>query len=290
MTHEELKALLPLAVLNRLEADEEAQLAEHLRAACDECEAELREFREAAASLALAAEPAGFAERVAARLQARLAAPGASPDLAAALNMDRAAAQRSKSGAARGARTTALRLALAAVLLLAVYGAGVTVQLFGVKRAYRDQLAFFEDRFSSLQNQAERAERRVDAMSQSLADTVRLEQVFGAADTQIIRLDAVGHFAGAHAVIAVSRTTATAVIDESGLPPAPQGRIYELWWITPEGRSVPAGLFNGDGGQAVIEKVQTPPAGQRVIVCEITEEPAGGGAKPSDTMDLKGSL
>jgi len=290
MTHEELKAILPLAALNRLEAEEETELREHLRTVCDECEAELREFREAAASLAMAAEPAGSAERIAARLEARLTAPRTSADRPAAPKFERSRSQNSDRNVriARGAGTTALRFALAAVLVLAVYGAGVTVHLFGVERTHRDQLASFEDRFSSLQSQAERAEQRVDAMSKVLAERVSLEQVLGAPDTTITRLDSVGHISGAHALIASSRTIGTAVIDESGLPPAPEGRVYELWWITRESGPVAAGLFNAEGGPASIEKVQNPPAGQRVMICEITEEPAGGVAKPSGPVVLKG--
>ena len=44
MDHQAIKDLLPLAALDRLEPDEARELKEHLRAGCDECEAELREL------------------------------------------------------------------------------------------------------------------------------------------------------------------------------------------------------------------------------------------------------
>ena len=54
MTHDELKALLPLAALERLEPDEIAELREHI-AGCAECDADLREFEHTIAMFALAA-------------------------------------------------------------------------------------------------------------------------------------------------------------------------------------------------------------------------------------------
>ena len=64
MEHQEIKDLLALAALDRLEADEANAVSEHLHAGCAECEAELRAYREVAASLALALEPAGSNTRI----------------------------------------------------------------------------------------------------------------------------------------------------------------------------------------------------------------------------------
>src|ERR1700736_1443364 len=74
MTHDELKALLPLAALDRLEPDEIVSLREHL-AGCEECDAELREFEHAVAMLALAVDTPTTEERVTRKLEAPLAAP-----------------------------------------------------------------------------------------------------------------------------------------------------------------------------------------------------------------------
>ncbi len=73
MTHDELKALLPLAALHRLDPDEMAALREHL-AGCAECPAELREFENAAAMMALAVNaPTSIEDRITRKLEARLA-------------------------------------------------------------------------------------------------------------------------------------------------------------------------------------------------------------------------
>ena len=72
MTHDELKALLPLAALERMEPDEVASLREHL-AGCAECDAELREFEHVLSMLALALDAPATEERVTRKLEARLA-------------------------------------------------------------------------------------------------------------------------------------------------------------------------------------------------------------------------
>src|SRR6266851_4838872 len=72
MDHQAIKDLLPLAALDRLEPDEARELEEHLRAGCDECEAELRELREVAASLALSLEQEGSEEGSQNRIWERL--------------------------------------------------------------------------------------------------------------------------------------------------------------------------------------------------------------------------
>jgi len=64
MEHQEIKDMLALAALDRLEGEEAHALTEHLLVGCDECDAELRAFCEAAASLALALEPAGSPSRI----------------------------------------------------------------------------------------------------------------------------------------------------------------------------------------------------------------------------------
>src|SRR5215469_2256384 len=81
MEHEEIKALLPLAAVDGLEADEARALEEHL-GGCAECAAELLEYREAAASLAMSLDPAGTEERIWSRLESRLHPPPSSTRIA----------------------------------------------------------------------------------------------------------------------------------------------------------------------------------------------------------------
>src|SRR5204862_5267459 len=67
----------------------------------------------------------------------------------------------------------------------------------------------------------------------------------------------------------------------SGLPPAPHGKVYELWAIA-AGKPIPAGLFNADlTGQA---SVSVKPVGGRVDVFAVTLEPAAGVWTPTASL------
>ena len=50
MDHAQIKELIPLKALSRLEGDEARAVDEHLAAGCDECERELASFNEALAA------------------------------------------------------------------------------------------------------------------------------------------------------------------------------------------------------------------------------------------------
>ena len=52
--------------------------------------------------------------------------------------------------------------------------------------------------------------------------------------------------------MAVSTANGTALIQVTGLPAAPAGKTYELWWITKESGPVKAGLFEVQGPGTVI--------------------------------------
>jgi cell division protein FtsB len=293
MTHEELKALLPLAALGRLEPEEEASLREHL-AGCVECDTELRELEHAVAMLALAVDAPANEDRVTRKIEARLATPVPKPESAAARISDRPPSPPVQIAVHARApkRSVALRFAMAAVILLALYGGGATYLLRDVQRAYNErgsQLAYLENRFTTLQADAEKSEQQANALAQVLSERARLQKVFSAPDLQITRLAPLPPAPGAHALVAVSKASGDAVIEAGGLSPPPDGKIYQLWWITRQKGPVPAGLFSADSGREVIAKVDPPPAGQHVMASAVTLEAAGGAAKPTGAMYLKGS-
>ena len=284
MTHDELKSLLALAALERLEADEQASLRAHLAGGCAECTAELRELRDAAATLATAADDAAISgSRVASRVEARLAA-----GTAAAIT-DRGSSRKVDSDRRESRLRRASRAGFAAAVILAFYGAAVTVHLFRVQGVYRDRLSYFEHRFSTLQVQAQKASEQADALSKVLSERIQLQPVFEAPDLQITRLGPLKSAPQARAIVAVSSAAHAAVIQASGLPAPPEDKTYELWWITRESGPVAAGLFRVEPGRKIVAPVDPPPVGQHVLVSAVTMEPAGGVRKPTGLMYLKGS-
>ena len=57
MDHAQIKELIPLKALSRLEGDEARAVDEHLAAGCDECERELASFNEGLPPLAIDDRP-----------------------------------------------------------------------------------------------------------------------------------------------------------------------------------------------------------------------------------------
>jgi hypothetical protein len=288
MTHDELKALLPLAALRRLEPEEDTALREHL-SGCDECTAELREFEHAAAMLALAVDAPVIEDRVTRNLEARLAAsaPGARPPVS-----DRAPSRGVEPSRRNPRRSNVIPLAIAAAVLLVAYSAVLTSRLSSLRSAYdarANQLAYLQNRFNSLEHEAQATEQKMDALSKVLSERIRLEDVLDAPDLQVTRLGPLPPAPGAHALVAVSNSSRSAVLRASGLEPPPPGKTYQLWWITKQQGPVPAGTFTAEAGKEVIAKVDPPPTGDRVMLTAVTLEPAGGMPKPSGAMYLKGA-
>ncbi len=287
MTHDELKALLPLAALQRLEPEEAASLREHL-AGCPECEAELREFEHAIAMMALAVDAPAIEDRVTRKLEARLAAP----TRAAANVSDRAPSRLVEPSRRGGSRRLVPRIAIAATIVLAIYGTAVTSRLMDLQRAYYDRgdkLVYLQNRFNTLQSDVQYQEQRIDALSRVLSDRIRLEHVLDAPDLRVTRLAPLAPAPGANALLAVSKSSREAVLRASGLEAPPAGKTYELWWITKQRGPVAAGTFTAEPDKEVIVKVDAPPVGDRVIAAAVTLEPAGGVLKPTGAMYLKGS-
>jgi hypothetical protein len=315
MTHDELKALLPLAALERLEPEEVAALREHL-AGCAECDAELREFEHAMAMFALALDAPAKEDRVMRKLEARLAAPTPATPTSAALTPTVAVATppiaavpkptpAPKPATPPPARVVeplparrdapprwAPRLAIAASVVLALYGAAVTSRLRDLQHAYDergDRLTYLQTRFTTLGQQAQDASQKIDALSKVLNERIQLEHVLDAPDLEVTRLAPIGPTAGAHAVIVMSKASGDTVLRVNGLDAPPPGRVYELWWITKQQGPVEAATFSAESGKEVLTKVGAPPAGDRLMATAVTLEPAGGVPKPTGVMYLKGS-
>lgn len=73
------------------------------------------------------------------------------------------------------------------------------------------------------------------------------------------------------------------------MQPPLAGRQYELWFITPDEKKIPAGTFDLDQfGNGMI--TATAPRGVEVAVTAITDEPVGGSAQPTGPIHLHGRL
>lgn len=113
---------------------------------------------------------------------------------------------------------------------------------------------------------------RTDETSQTRLSAA--DKVLAAPDARTVSAALPG---GASARIVHSASQGKAVLVTSAMPAAPQGKVYELWWQSPAGDMVPAGLMTGHGDQKlVLEGDATAAKG-----VGITVEPAGGSKAPT---------
>jgi anti-sigma-K factor RskA len=108
-------------------------------------------------------------------------------------------------------------------------------------------------------------------------------------DTQIIPM--LGSEAAPQAVAQLffqpGETQAGLVV--SGLPPLPEDRAYQLWFVHPDETRYDGGVFNVDeGGQAMVI-IDAPADYAPGWRCGVTEEPAGGSHTPTGRNVMLGS-
>ena len=112
-------------------------------------------------------------------------------------------------------------------------------------------------------------------------------RVLDASDARRQTMDIPG---GGTATVVHSRSVGRAVLITKHMPPAPVGKVYELWLQDPDGVMVPAGLMDHGGDQTVV--LQGSSAQSTGI--GITVEPAGGvkhpGTEPVANFDLRRSV
>lgn len=74
------------------------------------------------------------------------------------------------------------------------------------------------------------------------------------------------------------------------LPPAPAGRVYQLWLIR-DGKPVPSNVFTSDQqGRSVVTGIELPASTDGVSAVAITEEPEGGSVAPTTQPFLVGAI
>jgi anti-sigma-K factor RskA len=252
MSHEPYAELAPAYALGALEDDARVRFETHLRAGCPECEAEIRDYTEAMATLAAELPPAPPPPAVRARLLDRIAAGPPVAELA----------RRPRPWRRVALWGGALAAAAAVVAYLGVTVAELRRELAAVTR--------------------EAAELRIEVARQQ--DLVALLR---APDTQVIALAGLAPSPSARGRMWWQPATRRGFFVTAGLPPAPPGTSYQLWVIS-GGTPRSAGVFALEpDGSATLAVSPGPEAGAAEVFA-VTLEPAGGRPAPSGPMYLAG--
>ncbi len=280
MDHTEIKDLLPLKALGRLDGDEARAVDEHLAAGCDECSRELASFADALAAMAIAEAGDGPSDRIWSNLQSRLDASRRTP-----------ANRSSQREPARRQRIAMLGYAAAAALV-AVVASSIffTQHLRRITFDTSNEIAALTARVIVVQRDLAATGDKLAALQTRIAQATDLTLASLGADARVAHLAGLAPAASAAGTVALNRAQGAAMLHVSGLPPAPDDRIYEVWWIGAKQGPLKAGLFEPSSQGATIVALDLPPPDETVLASAITLEPRGGVDKPTGAMYLKGDF
>ncbi len=282
MDHAEIKNLIPLKALSRLDADEARAVDDHLALGCDECERELASFNEALAAMAVVESGGdGSLDRIWSRLQSRL-------------DTERPARRledRSVREPSRGQGFAMLgSAAVAAVVAIAVSYAFFNSRVSNVTTDTSNEIAALTAKVVEVQRSLDSTGDQLAALEAKVAQTTDLTLASLGPDSRVVRLAGLPAAPSATGSVALNPAQGTAMLEVSGLPPTPDDKVYEVWWIGEKQGPLKAGLFEPSNHGATIVSLDLPPPGEVVLASAITLEPSSGVEKPTGAMYLKGDF
>jgi anti-sigma-K factor RskA len=107
--------------------------------------------------------------------------------------------------------------------------------------------------------------------------------------SRLAELKGTAQATGANAKLAYDRN-GRALLLANGLPPAPAGKEYQLWFIVGSNAPVPGKTFAPDTAGRGTMRDQVPQQALDSAVFAITLEPAGGSSAPTSQIYLSSSL
>jgi len=156
----------------------------------------------------------------------------------------------------------------------------------------RERLSATDQKLLTLALESETLRREAETLQRG-SETLKREAATARAllDTQNLALVSLppkeaGQAHGRILFDVANRTWHVRVFD---LKPLPPGKTYELWFITPDEKKIPAGTFDVDpeGNGSIMVSV---PDNVQVALTAITDEPVGGSPQPTGTVQLAGQI
>ena len=272
--HENYKEMLAAHGLGALDAEEARALELHLRD-CADCSQELNEWKETAATLALAAAPVAPSEQLRKRIidavRTDVAISKSSPRTAEAAAASQPEATNVARLPTRSKSSSGIPswFAIAAGLVFVV----LLGSLFVLWRQYRTA----KQELARLTAQVQETQRQVSQQR----EVIELVNAPGARVTELAGTKEVPQ---AHGIVAYD-TSGRAILMAKNLPAPPAGKAYQLWFIT--GRTpMPGRVFTTDASGSGTLTDSMPPAAMNSPTFAITLEPENGVQVPTGAIYL----
>jgi anti-sigma-K factor RskA len=254
MAHEDYNAILPLHALSALDQGEEREMKEHLRA-CEDCRRELDGWRETAGALAYTVKPLEPSAQLRDLIMESVRKQTEPAKVTKVIPLQ----------SRRAPRPFPKLEAIAAILIFLALLLGLIV-LWDENRTARGEIARLSAQINDAQNQLDQEHQILKALTQR---GVRKAELGGTKDAP-----------AAHATLAFDTKSGSAVLLAEGLPPAPAGKAFQLWFIVGV-RALPGKVFKTDStGNAVLYD-RVPAGALDSATFAITLEPQEGVAAPT---------
>ncbi|HWO00604.1 MAG TPA: anti-sigma factor [Blastocatellia bacterium] len=277
---EEDQAVAALYALGALSQHETHSFDSHLREGCAVCRSELDGFEQVTASLALGvfeASPSPYLRDVlTARIEREAQDPPEQASASGSVGSERWALTKPWEAGAPFWKAV-LPWALAASFFVAFLMAFVAWRLDRrdldglIASGQRETSSALEDNLE-LREKLKRESALTDELNQ-------INLVLASAYRRVLTL------AGQEAAPSASakvywETKANRWVVSADLPPAPAGRVYQLWFVTADAK-ISAGLIDSDQNGHGFVTVRLPSNLTKLAAAAITLEPAGGSPQPT---------
>lgn len=267
MEHQAYEELLTLQALDALGASDQRRLAEHLET-CAACRAELAELRDAAGLLAHASTPAEPSAAVRTRILDQVHKEK-QPKVSSPVVPFRARP-------APSVWPNLLRLAAAIAFVALLSG---TAMLWRRDVRSRQEIARLSQQLNQqnedLARNREALARQREAIALMNAPGMKKMELAGTPTAQ-----------SARATFIYDQKTGRAMIMTDGLPAAPAGMAYEVWFIPKGHAPMPGRTFTVDNAGHAMTMDQMPAEAMEGATIAITLEPKGGSASPTGAIYL----
>lgn len=290
------KEALALDALGALDGEELRALQAHL-ASCAECRRERGALSDAAAMLAYATLPAAPGAHVRARLLERVRELGpatASTDAPASpasqtQTVDSDAGREDSRVLEFAPRTRGPVIpkwfAVAASLVLAVMAVALAA-LWRQNSNLRGEVARVGAELNAERSRDAQQQEALERGRRELLRASEMTELLASPDMRMASLAGTKDAPGARASIAYDRATSRAVLIASGLPPAPDGKAYQVWYIDAGKPPVPGGTFKPNVDSRGFLSDRIPAEGLAAQTFAVTLEPEGGVPAPTGKMYL----
>jgi anti-sigma-K factor RskA len=265
MNHEDYKELLPLQALSTLGGEEARTLQAHLTA-CGECRAELDDWQATAGALARTAPPLEPSPRVRDRVLAAVRAEAVGPKADNVTPISRTAPRAQQPPS----RTWGFQAIAAAVIFVGLI-VGLVV-LWRQNQEAKAQVARLSEQMKETGRQLEQQHEFVELLS---TPGMKMAELAGTKEAP-----------AAHGMLAIDSKSGRAVFMARGLPQAPDGKAYQLWFIAEKRPPMPGRVFKTDAAGNAMMDEQLSAEALTAGTFAVTLEPQDGVRAPTGPMYL----